>query len=110
MKIYHLTYPIQPLVMMLFLAAMASFLFSFTTPSLADESCGSLVQNKCMDCHFETRTCQKLRKKKGKSSWKRTIKSMVRHGAKLSKGEQKTLVQCFTSRDASVLSICGLDK
>lgn len=106
----HLFFPIQHLAMMPFIAAIAFFLLAFTTPSLADESCGPLVQNKCLDCHFETRICQKLRKKKGKSSWKRTIKAMVRHGTKLSKGEQKTLVQCFASRDSSILSLCGMDK
>ncbi|MCF6187233.1 MAG: hypothetical protein L3J49_07135 [Desulfobulbaceae bacterium] len=51
-----------------------------------------------------------MKKKKGKSSWKRTIKSMIRHGTELSKDEQKTLVQCFTSRDGAILSLCGLDK
>lgn len=51
-----------------------------------------------------------MQKKKGKSSWKRTIKSMVRHGAKLDKEKQKKLVQCFVSRDSTVLTLCKLDK
>ncbi len=85
-------------------------LLAFSLPAAAEDACDSLVKNKCLSCHFETRICQKMKKKKGKSSWKRTIKSMIRHGAKLNKGEQKVLVQCFTSRDPSVLSLCGLDK
>lgn len=78
--------------------------------SQGQASCIELVQTKCIDCHFETRICQKLKKKKGKSSWKRTIKSMVRHGTKLSKAEHKELVQCFVKRDSKVLSFCGINK
>lgn len=81
-----------------------------STPVLAEDACGPLVQAKCLSCHFETRMCQKMRKRKGKSSWKRTIKAMVRHGAELDRGEQKTLIQCFTGRDSSILSLCGMDK
>ncbi len=92
------------------LAVTAFLMFIFTQPLWAEESCEPLVTNKCLSCHFETRICQKMEKKKGKSSWKRTIKSMIRHGTKLSKSEQKTLIQCFTSPDPAVLSLCKLDK
>ena len=92
------------------LAFIVFLLLAFSLPAVAEDSCAPLVKNKCLSCHFETRICQKMKKKKGKSSWKRTIKSMIRHGAKLSKKEQKVLVQCFTSRNDAVLSLCGLDK
>jgi hypothetical protein len=75
----------------------------------AVESCGSLMQSRCLSCHFETRICQKLRKNKGKRSWKRTVKSMVRHGAELTSDEQKTLVLCFAEKEAGILSLCNMD-
>jgi len=109
LKTQHLFYPVLASTVIPLIAAMA-LLFVLAEPCRAEETCELLVKNKCLSCHFETRICQKMKKKKGKSSWKRTMRSMVRHGAELSKGEQKTLVQCFTSRDAAVLSLCGLDK
>jgi len=76
----------------------------------ATPSCGELVEHKCLTCHYETRICQKLRKKKGKGSWKKTIKSMIRKGAVVSKAEQKSLIICFSKRDRAVLELCGLKK
>jgi len=73
-----------------------------------DNGCKSLMENTCLECHFETRICQKIQKNKGKRSWKRTIKSMVRHGAELNAGEQSTLVKCFVDRDPEILSFCGI--
>lgn len=93
-----------------FLSIMIFCLLSIGAPAWGDEICKTLVLTKCIDCHFETRICQKIQKNKGKRSWKRTIKSMVRHGTKLNKEEQKVLVQCFVTRDTSILSLCGMDK
>ncbi len=90
--------------------AVMTLLLVVAEPSRAEETCESLVNGKCLSCHFETRICQKMKKKKGKRSWKRTIKGMVRHGTELSREQQKTLVQCFSGRDAAVLALCGLDK
>jgi endonuclease III len=89
---------------------MISCLFIAGSHSPSRAGCIELVQAKCITCHFETRVCQKLQKNKGKRSWKRTIKSMVRHGTKLSKAEQKELVQCFVTRDPKILSLCKMNK
>jgi hypothetical protein len=82
----------------------------FVVPSSAASApaCAELVKSKCLSCHLETRICQKVKKRKGKSSWKSTIKSMVRHGADLSKSEQKRIVTCLRKPDSEVLEFCGL--
>ena len=76
----------------------------------AAPACGELVNNKCTTCHFETRICQKVKKGKGKGSWKRTITSMVRHGAVIDKAEQKRLLTCLSTPDNEVLELCGMKK
>ncbi len=88
------------------------FSFSPTSPALAEAaaSCKSLMENKCLDCHFETRICRKIKKNKGTRSWKRTIKSMIRHGADVNSDEQKALISCFVDKDKAILSFCGVDK
>ncbi len=88
------------------------FYFSPTSPALAEAatSCKSLMENKCLDCHFETRICRKITKNKGTRSWKRTIKSMIRHGAEVNGDEQKALISCFVDKDKEILSFCGMDK
>lgn len=82
----------------------------FISASQANDSCRDLAQKKCVTCHFETRICQKIQKNKGKVSWKRTIKSMIRHGAQLNAKEQKILITCFSGPDSSILSFCRMDK
>ena len=95
-------------------AVCIGILFLFLPPSgaLAETatSCKSLMESRCLACHFETRICRKIGKNKGSRSWKRTIKSMIRHGAELSGKEQKTLIGCFVDRDREILSFCGMDK
>jgi len=88
------------------------FFFSPTSPVLAEAvtSCKALMENRCLDCHFETRICRKITKNKGTRSWKRTIKSMIRHGAEVNDEEQKTLISCFVNKDKAILSFCGMDK
>ena len=86
------------------------FFFVTTSPAAPPTNCEELLMNKCLSCHYETRICQKVKKRKGKRSWARTIKSMVRHGAVVNKGEQKTLVNCLSSADQTVLELCGMNK
>ena len=76
----------------------------------AAPACGELVKNKCTSCHFETRICQKVKKGKGKGSWKRSITSMVRHGAVIDKDDQKRLLSCLSKPDSEVLELCGMKK
>jgi hypothetical protein len=84
----------------------------FVVPSSAASAptCTELVKSKCLSCHLETRICQKVKKRKGKSSWKTTIKSMVRHGADLNKSEQKRIVSCLKKPSSEVLDFCGMKK
>ena len=85
---------------------IGAFLLVQTMVPVRAETCGDLVRAKCIRCHFETRICNKLKKKKGKSSWKRTIKSMMRHGTELSRTQQKALITCLAGRDASLDALC----
>ena len=62
--------------------------------SMADEDCTTLINSKCTSCHYKSRICKKLGKKR-KGAWKSTIKRMKRHGAEISKEEQKALVKCL---------------
>ncbi len=96
-------------VFAVFFSWMFYVLFISFSVAGADESCGSLMQDRCLSCHFETRICQKLQKNKGKRSWKRTVKSMIRHGAELTSDEQKALVLCFANKDAEILSLCSME-
>ncbi len=87
------------------------FFFSPTSPSFAQAatSCKSLMESRCLACHLETRICRKISKNKGTRSWKRTIKSMIRHGAELPGKERKTIIGCFVNKDKEILSFCGMD-
>jgi hypothetical protein len=73
-------------------------------------NCSELIKDKCVKCHSETRICQKVKKGRGKSSWKNTIKSMLGHGAAVSRAEQKSLVVCLSTPDSTVLGLCKMDK
>lgn len=80
------------------------------SPAASLPGCGELVKSKCLACHLETRICRKVKKRRGKSSWKATIKSMVRHGAALNRAEQKKTVNCLRKPDSEILEFCGMKK
>jgi len=87
--------------------------FYFVHPSsvvAAPPNCAELIKDKCVKCHSETRICQKIKKGRGKGSWKNTIKSMLRHGAVVSKAEQKSLVVCLSTPDSTVRELCKMNK
>ena len=67
--------------------------------------CESLLRAKCTHCHYETRVCQKLGKK-SKRGWRATVRRMVKHGAELSKEEQKVLVECLSTRQKGAEAFC----
>ena len=92
------------------------FLF-FSMPASAQENCIQLLTNRCETCHYMTRTCQKVDRERNKKSWfgggaagtwKRTIKNMVKQGARLNKEEETILVECLSKPTAEVLSLCKL--
>ena len=67
--------------------------------------CELLLVEKCSDCHYLTRVCQKLGKK-SKGDWRRSIKRMVRKGAVLSKDEKKLLVGCLHKEEEGAIQAC----
>ena len=79
-------------------------------PAAPGETCSELLSNRCEACHYNTRVCQKVQQKKGKGSWRRTVKNMVKQGAKLSKDEQKILVDCLSKPAPEVLEYCDIKK
>jgi len=104
--------------MALVLFASAILLTVSISTVLADEGCGELLKNRCQKCHYLTRVCQKLEKDRQKKffggvfagSWSRTIKNMIRHGAKLTADEQEKLTQCLDKASPEVLETCGIQE
>lgn len=92
-----------------FPALLLVFMLFHVDTAYADKpACGELVISKCTSCHYETRICQKVKKRKGKGSWKRTLKSMIRNGAVINREEQKRLLQCLSTPDSEVLKLCEI--
>ena len=79
-------------------------------PALAEETCSTLLVGRCEQCHYLTRVCEKVAENKGKWSWKRTVKNMVRQGAKLNQAEQDTMVACLSEPAPEVKKLCGPNK
>ncbi len=104
--------PLQAVGKIILFAGTISLLMLTTSPASvrAEESCPELLTNRCEKCHYVTRVCQKVERKKGKSSWKRTVRNMVRQGAKLNKAEQKKLATCLSKPSPEILEFCGLKK
>lgn len=90
-------------------AALAFFFVSmavFTSANaVAGEECANLITSRCEVCHYKTRICESLDKKR-KSAWKRTVGNMVSYGAKLSKDEQLSLVDCLSGPSADITALC----
>jgi hypothetical protein len=84
--------------------------FCFCTPVSAAEDCTALLTGRCETCHYMTRVCDKVAENKGKWSWKRTVKNMVRQGAKLNQAEQDALVACLSQPAPEVVKLCGQNK
>ena len=85
-----------------------SFMLS-AAPLWADEECGKLITERCESCHYKSRVCQKLGKHT-KRRWKRSIKNMVRYGAKLSKKEEEKLIDCLSKAPPGADYVCKYDK
>ena len=61
-----------------------------------DAVCSSIVDAKCVKCHYKTRICDALGTKSA-GNWKRSIKYMVKQGAQLTDDEQNKVVACLSS-------------
>lgn len=96
----------------LFIFGLFFFFVVICRPGLAQESvgkedtsCATLLLTKCDSCHYLTRVCYRVGKK-SKRSWKRTLKSMVRYGAKLTKEQQNILLACLSDSTGEAQSTC----
>lgn len=58
--------------------------------------CSSIINTKCIRCHYKTRICDALGTK-SVGKWQRTIKFMIKQGAQLTEDEQNKVVACLVS-------------
>ena len=89
-----------PLVITIFAIILLS-----TSSAIAKDNCAPLLENKCTECHNLNRVCEKLGKK-NKKRWVRTIKRMVKRGAKLTKSEKKEILNCLVDQSPGTLQAC----
>ena len=68
-------------------------------------ACREIMASHCTSCHQESRICAKLGQK-SQGQWERTIKRMIKHGAKLNNGQKDALVQCLANQDDSIKEYC----
>ena len=61
-----------------------------------DAVCSSIVNAKCIKCHYKTRICDALGTKSVRN-WKRTMKFMLKQGAQLTGDEQNKVIACLSS-------------
>ncbi len=80
-----------------------------TAPASGGGSCVELLKSRCLQCHYETRICRKLKNKAGKRAWKGTIGAMIRHGAEVSKEEKGRLATCLADQDREIAEFCARD-
>lgn len=82
------------LTLLLFLATCSGTAEIGEAPS--DAVCSSIVNAKCIRCHYKTRICDALGTK-SVGNWKRTIKFMIKQGAQLTPDEQNQVIACLSS-------------
>lgn len=80
------------------------------TSCLAEQSCYSLVENKCSTCHFTNYACRKIDKNAGSLSWRYTMYTMEEMGMVVSDKEKSQLIKCLSDPDEKVRSICTSKK
>ncbi|MBU0729826.1 MAG: hypothetical protein KKE17_11915 [Proteobacteria bacterium] len=83
-------------LLVLFLSVATLLMFFPLQEISAENRCGPLLETQCEQCHYKTRICQSLGKK-SKWKWRNTIRAMVKKGAKLTREEEKILVECLHS-------------
>lgn len=67
--------------------------------------CMDSIEQKCTSCHYLTRVCQAMGTK-SRSKWGRTVKTMVKRGAKLTDNEQAVMVQCLAEPGPELNQYC----
>jgi len=58
--------------------------------------CSSIIDAKCVRCHYKTRICDALGTK-SVPQWNKSIKFMIKQGAQLSADEQRKVLACLSS-------------
>ena len=67
--------------------------------------CSSMINAKCIRCHYKTRICDALGTKSVRK-WKKSITFMVRQGAELTEDEQNKVVACLSSLPQGSQVVC----
>lgn len=94
----------KPLALLSFLLL---FSLSATTAAFAGGAqCAELLNSRCQVCHYKSRICQRLGNK-SKGEWQRTVKNMMRYGAKISEAEGKILAECLNAAPVGAEFVCN---
>lgn len=78
---------------------------SVTVENDQNLECQYITDTYCTACHQESRVCQKLGKK-NLGQWNRTIKRMIKHGAKLNNNQKDALAECLANQSDSITRAC----
>jgi hypothetical protein len=70
-----------------------------------EAACSSMVNAKCIRCHYKTRICNALGTKSVRK-WQKTIRFMIRQGAELTVDEQNKVVECLSSLPQGSQVVC----
>ncbi len=67
--------------------------------------CSSIINAKCIRCHYKTRICNALGTKSVRK-WEKSIRFMVRQGAELTEDEENKVVECLSSLPRGSQVVC----
>ena len=67
--------------------------------------CSSIVNAKCVKCHYKTRICNAVGTK-SVHYWKKTINFMLKQGAELSRDEQDKVIACLSTLPEGSEVVC----
>jgi hypothetical protein len=70
-----------------------------------DAVCRSIVNEKCVKCHYKTRICHALGTK-SLGDWHKTINFMLKQGAQLNQDEKNEVIACLSSLPKESAVVC----
>ena len=91
------------ITVLLFMAACSSTAEIGEAP--ADAVCSSIIDVKCVKCHYKTRICDALGTK-SVGKWRQSIKFMQKQGAQLTDDEQSKVIACLVSMPRGSDIVC----
>lgn len=91
------------MMLVMFLSACSST--NEIVEDVPDAVCSSIVDAKCVRCHYKTRICDALGKKNVRQ-WKKSVNFMIKQGAQLSEDEQRKVVACLSSMPEGSDIVC----